>query len=79
MSWSDLSCSLKSLKHQRVTCGQETQLVNSRLDLSVGLCETLLRRTGEAGGPRDVQVEVLGGVDEHVQIPVGLWGDRGVR
>lgn len=29
-------------------------------------------RTGEAGRPGDVQVEVLGSVDEHVQIPVGL-------
>lgn len=29
-------------------------------------------RTGEAGGPGYVQVEVLGGVNEHVQIPVRL-------
>lgn len=28
--------------------------------------------TGEAGRPGYVQVEVLGGVNEHVQVPVGL-------
>lgn len=32
----------------------------------------VLRPTGEARCPGDVQVEVLGGVDEHVQIPVRL-------
>lgn len=31
-----------------------------------------VRLTGEAGGPGDVQVEVLGSIDEHVQVPVGL-------
>lgn len=30
------------------------------------------RRTGEAGSPGHVQVEVLGGVNEHVQVPVWL-------
>lgn len=29
-------------------------------------------RTGEAGRPGYVQVEVLGGINEHVQIPVWL-------
>lgn len=31
-----------------------------------------LSRTCEARGPGDVQVEVLGGVNEHVKVPVGL-------
>lgn len=28
--------------------------------------------TCEAGGPRDVQIEVLGGINEHVQVSVWL-------
>ena len=33
--------------------------------------------TCEAGGPGDVQVEVLGSVDEHVQVAVRLMEGEG--
>lgn len=38
--------------------------------------DVTLSRTCEAGGPGDVQVEVLGGVNEHVKVPVGLRREK---
>lgn len=38
--------------------------------------DVTLSCTCEAGGPGDVQVEVLGGVDEHIKVPVGLRREK---
>lgn len=54
----ELPCQLLHHASQSIT---STQMVFSRCVF-----------TWEAGGPGDIEVEVFGGIDEHVQIPVLL-------
>ena len=51
-------------------------LINSSHVIHSSIVIESLRRTCEASGPGYVQVEVLGGVYEHVKIPVWLPSDR---
>lgn len=54
------------LTHQPSEPPSPTPTLNLPIHLSRCVC------TWEAGGPGDVEVEVFGGIDEHVQIPVLL-------
>lgn len=66
-----LNQSMKSTKQPIITQLAETRGVVGGGASEPGLCCAAIR-TGEAGGPGYVQVEVLGGVNEHVQVPVWL-------